>query len=374
MEEINEKFHLEILNFNSTKREQWVTERKPFSVLMELTSNCNMNCIHCYLQENHIEDCLSYEQIIYIIDTLYDAGIIFLTLTGGEILTRKDFKDIYLYAKRKGFLVELFTNASLITDDIIELLKEYPPLLVDVSLYGDNEETYYKVTRVRNMFSKVICNCKKMVDAGIRVSLKSPILKLNLNEINGMEKLAGEIGIQFVYSFEITPTIDKNNCPKNYQVPLEVSLRYEFTNYFEQISNGERKLGEMDLKAIDELQQCEYVYACNVALNSFVIDYKGNMLPCMKLRHKGKSLLEYPFNYIWNEFRQYSEKKACEAYKCKKCKSRYFCDVCPAEMDFLYGDAQKRPEEVCLPAEVRRKFYSGELTFEEAIKEASLNK
>ena len=54
MEELNENMHNEILNFNETKRRQWMEERKPYSVLFELTSNCNMNCIHCYLQNNHV--------------------------------------------------------------------------------------------------------------------------------------------------------------------------------------------------------------------------------------------------------------------------------------------------------------------------------
>lgn len=63
----------------------------------------------------------------------------------------------------------------MITDEIINVLREYPPLLVNVSLYGDDERTYYEITRIRGTFEKVITNCNKMVEAGIRVSLKSPI-------------------------------------------------------------------------------------------------------------------------------------------------------------------------------------------------------
>jgi len=373
MEEINEKMHMRLLDFDSCKREQWVSERKPFSVLFELTSNCNMNCVHCYLQNNHNYTYLSYENIIKIIDILYENGIIFLTFTGGEIFTRKDFVEIYLYAKKKGFLVELFTNASLVTDEIIGVLMEYPPLLVDVSLYGDNESTYTEITQVKGQFSKVITNCKKMADAGIRVSLKSPILKQTIGEIDGMKRIAKEIGVPYVFSFEITPTIDKSNKPRNYQVDLATSLGYEFQNYYEQVDNGERKLGALDYKAIRELEKCEYVYACNVAQNSFIIDYNGNICPCMKLRHNGISILENDFGEIWAHFKYYKNIKACDDYKCKNCNSRYFCDICPAEMDLMFGDAQIRPSDICLPAEIRRKFYSGEVTFEEAISEADAN-
>lgn len=373
MEEINEKLHMKLLDFDSTRRQQWVKERKPFSVLFELTSNCNMNCIHCYLQNCHEKEYLSYNDIVEIIDILFDQGIIFLTFTGGEIFTRKDFIDIYLYAKRKGFLVELFTNASLITDEVISVLREYPPLLVDVSLYGDDEATYYEITRIKGAFDKVVSNCEKMVKAGIRVSLKSPILSLTVDKIDKMKDIANEIGVPFVFSFDIAPTIDKSNQPKIYQVDLKTCLRYEFQNYFEQIDNGERKLGELDKNSITNLEKCEFVYACNVAQNSFVIDYMGNMLPCMKLRHEGEKLLGSSFDAIWSKFEKYSNIKACDTYKCKKCESRYFCDICPAEMDLMFGDAQVRPAEVCLPAKIRKKFYCGESTFEEALEEASLN-
>ena len=373
MEQINEKLHMELLDFDTSKRNEWVKNRWPFSVLFELTARCNMNCIHCYLQNCHMSELLSYKDIIEIIDILYDKGILFLTLTGGEILTRPDFVDIYLYAKKKGFLVELFTNGYLFTDSIIEVLKKYPPLLVDISLYGANEDTYYKVTGVRGAFERVIDNCKKLKAAGIRVSLKSPIIKTTLNELADMKDIAKDIGIPFVYTFEICSTIDKSNKPKELQVTLADVLKYEFENYYEQIESGEREDTTNNEKVIKELMENDCVYSCNVALNSFVIDYHGNMLPCMKLRHKGVKLLENDFDKIWDSFKIFSEIKASDLYVCKGCDAQYYCDVCPAEMDFMYGDMEFRPKEVCKCAKIRKNFYEKKVTFEEAIKSASFD-
>ena len=122
MEEINENLHLQLLDFDKEKRTKWMKARKPFSVLLEVTPRCNMNCIHCYLKNNHIASEMSYERIIELIDILYEKGILFLTFTGGEIFTRKDFLSIYLYAKKKGFLVELFTNGYLISDEYLYMV------------------------------------------------------------------------------------------------------------------------------------------------------------------------------------------------------------------------------------------------------------
>ena len=97
-----------------------------YSVIFELTPKCNLNCVHCYLHDHHCSEMLSYNKIIEIIDILYEKEVLFLTFTGGEIFTRKDFLDIYTYAKKKGFIIELYTNASLITEDIISALSKYP--------------------------------------------------------------------------------------------------------------------------------------------------------------------------------------------------------------------------------------------------------
>lgn len=100
------------MDFSESLKRQWTRNRLPYAVLLELTPRCNFNCVHCYLQDHHAEDFLSKDDVIQMLDLLYDEGILFLTLTGGEVLTRKDFAEIYAYAKRKGFLMEVFTNAD----------------------------------------------------------------------------------------------------------------------------------------------------------------------------------------------------------------------------------------------------------------------
>ena len=373
MVENNEKMYLELLDFDTDKKEKWVKQRLPYSVLFELTARCNMNCVHCYLQNVHDTKELSYDKIIEIIDILYEKGIVFLTFTGGEILLRKDFVDIYLYAKKKGFLVELFTNGYLFDDKIIDALAEYPQLLVDISLYGASENTYRKVTGLQNAFARVIQNCKKLKKAGIRVSLKSPIIDLTYPEIKDMQMLADKLQIPFVYTFEICNTIDRQDMPKMHQISLNKALEYEFANHYKQIQTEGRKSKSNYDEIINELRTNEKVYSCNVAVNSFVVDYNGKMCPCMKLRHRGIKLEKNNYEKIWSDFKKYSAQIATMDYKCKGCEALYYCDVCPAEMDFLYNDPEYRPENACKCAYIRKAFYENKISFDEALAEAKEN-
>lgn len=121
----NDRIKMQVLDFATDKRTIWEQNHQLYSVIFEITPKCNFNCVHCYLHDHHASGELSYDEIIEIIDILYEKEVLFLTFTGGDIFTRKDFLDIYLYAKKKGFIIELYTNGALINDQIISTFKKY---------------------------------------------------------------------------------------------------------------------------------------------------------------------------------------------------------------------------------------------------------
>ena len=371
MEEINEKLHIKLLNFRQAQWERWVNERKPFSALFELTPRCNMNCIHCYLQNVHSSEQLSYDEIISILDILYNKGILFLVMTGGEILCREDFVEIYLYAKRKVFLIELFSDGMFFSDALIEVLRKYPPLYVDITLYGSCEKTYRKVTQVKDAFEKVINNCTKIKQAGINLSLRSPILKETENEMEAMEEIAEKLQVPFVCTFEICPTIDQDISPQEHRVSISTMLKYEFDDYYKQIKKGIRSDRQISENVLESMKN-QYVFSCNVGMNSFVIDYRGNMCPCMKLKHHGINILSNDFDDVWEKFAVYSQMKSSESYKCSQCDARYYCDVCPAEMEFMFGDYEYRSSYMCTSAIFRKEFYKKEKSYADILKRANL--
>ena len=105
------------------------TRRLPISGLIEVTQLCNNKCIHCY---NNLpggdlkakEEELSFDEYRRILDEIVDAGCLWLLFTGGEIFIRKDFIDIYTYARQKGLLITLFTNGTLISSEIADRLAQ----------------------------------------------------------------------------------------------------------------------------------------------------------------------------------------------------------------------------------------------------------
>lgn len=348
-----EKVQSRILDFATDKRAEWERQHKLYSVIFELTPRCNFNCVHCYLNEHHASKELSYDEIIEIIDILYDNEVLFLTFTGGDIFTRADFLQIYMYAKKKGFIVELYTNGALITDEIIEAFKQYPPLLVDISIYGSCEETYYKVTNVKGAFNKVLQNIQKMLDAKIRVSVKAPVLNLYYDELPQIKNIAEDFGVPFRTGFEIFPSIDNDDSVQQYGVSISDALRYEFAEF----EKRPRTFGEdYDVEVLDLVKE-RPLFRCKLGRASCAIDYEGRMCPCMSFRHVGKRLTRETFEQIWSGFRDYPRMRASETYKCLRCKAYDFCDICPAMMQFVHGDLEHIDEHFCVSAKARYEHY-----------------
>jgi MoaA/NifB/PqqE/SkfB family radical SAM enzyme len=90
-------------------------ERIPLQADIEIIATCNFKCVHCYIAPcAEREDVMSLAQAEVIFDKLQAAGTQMVLLTGGEVFTHKQFREIYLSAKRHGFEVYINTNAYLI--------------------------------------------------------------------------------------------------------------------------------------------------------------------------------------------------------------------------------------------------------------------
>ncbi len=154
--------------FNATA----VAERIPFQAHFELTYRCNFDCVHCFVVQPPTRGELSTAEVKDALDQLRDLGTLHLVLSGGEPLTRPDFAELYVHAKRQGFLVTVFSNGALLKAPILELFRAYPPYKVEVSLYGATERTYQAVTQRANQYALVLARLDALRALGTLVVLK----------------------------------------------------------------------------------------------------------------------------------------------------------------------------------------------------------
>src|SRR5437660_4117646 len=194
-------------------------KRTPVEVSLEVTRRCPLECQHCYnnlpmgdMDARSRE--MTTEEHFRVLDELVEMGCFWLLYTGGEIFARKDFLEIYTYAKKKGFLITLFTNGTLITEEIADYLAEWPPFAIEITLYGRTRETYEALTAVPGSYDRCLRGIRLLQERGLPLKLKTVATSVNKHEVLAMKHFAEEeLGVEFKTDGQINPSIDCSQSP-----------------------------------------------------------------------------------------------------------------------------------------------------------------
>ncbi len=318
----------------------------PTSGAIEITQCCNLRCIHCYLGDqkairSHKQRELSTAQWIKIIKDVADAGCLTLLITGGEPLLRKDFDEIYTFAKKQGLLVTVFTNAVLITDEIIELLKKLPPFSVEVSLYGATRSVYEKITGVKGSYAQCIEGIDRLA-ANVHLVLKTVLMTVNRHELAQLKILAKQYGAKFRFDTAVFPCYNGDASPIKYRLTPKQAVSCE-------LADEESRREWVDFYHARSLPASDdALYQCGAGRWAFNIDAYGRMYPCQKIRGINYDLLNGSFREGWPSFFPVIRaKKAPKDFVCKTCDKKALCNYCPAFALIEHGRDDVLPEYQC---------------------------
>jgi len=186
---------------------------KPSSVIVVLTNSCNARCLHChsYKIEKNPRELTAKGWGKVFGELRHWLGPVFLTLTGGEPLLRKDALSIVEHATRNGFWVEFLTNGYAVDSAIAERLIRSGVKRVTISMDSTSPDVHDKI-RGRTGFHEKARNAIRMLveqnriqggDTAVR--LKTAIMSLNLHDIVNIPPLAKELGAEGVLYQALEP-------------------------------------------------------------------------------------------------------------------------------------------------------------------------
>jgi len=328
-------------------------ERYPLLATMELTERCNYDCVHCYINQPAANSAartneLSTGQVKHILDQLAEAGTLFLTLTGGDPLIRSDFPDIYRYAIQRGLLVTLFTNGSLVTPKIANLLAEWRPQAIEISLYGATKETYESVTRTPSSFKRSKRGIQRLLGIDLPVYFKTTLLTINRHELDEMREFSKSFNVPYRYDGIVWPRLNGSWEAFSYQLSPQELVSLDL----EQPERMEERARLADLSSGQRIR-ADFVYSCGAGLQSFHIDSAGHMSACMMSRNPSYSLLEMDFQTAWEKLGELRRIKRNLHTKCETCTLGALCAQCPGWSQIIHGDDETPVEFLCDLAHLR---------------------
>ncbi len=299
----------------------------PTSACFELTPRCNFRCRMCYVTESAEELAsdfantgkreLTTAEWIRLAEQAIDAGTLELILTGGDPITRPDFKELYTAISEMGFWIHLYTNLSNMTDDVLALLEERPPMLVRGTLYGASEETYEKVCRVKGAYGKVIHGIESVQRLGIPLQVVATGIRENEKELPAMYELAASYGMELVHTNHIM------NSVRNHNQDSILTSRVTFNEL------SEEEKSKVDVPKHKPFNS-PYDLCGTYKNGGYWVHWDGTMSICSHIPmdyHPLESSIESCFYQMHEDIEKLAASRPCSG-----CSKNEYCRACPAAL------------------------------------------
>jgi radical SAM protein with 4Fe4S-binding SPASM domain len=304
-------------------------------------------------------DEMSTDQILSCLDQVAEAGCLSLLFSGGEPLLRRDFPTIYERAKKKGFLVSVFTNGTLIDESILDLFDDLPPQGVEISVYGSAASTHDLVTRTPGSFDRCLAGVERLLKRKIRLKLKTILMTLNRHEFSAIQELARSRGLDFRLDPAIFPTFGGDRSPLELRVSAEEAVAFDFAD------RGRARAWTRHFSRGAAAESSNALYQCGAGQRTFHIDSTGKLRPCLMVRNESYSydLKSGSFQSGWSEVvARVREAKAGVDYACNRCEKRTLCGLCPA-FNRLETEREDQPSDyACAIGQLRFRAIQKELS------------
>lgn len=339
----------------------------PLSVQFDLTYRCNERCVHCYLDhDDHGE--MTTAEVCEVISQLAEAGVFFLTLSGGEVLMRRDFFDIVAHARRLLFNVKMKTNAVMIREAEARAIRELGIEQVQISVYSHRPEVHDAITKLPGSLRRTISAIRFLKSAGLKVTIANVLMTPNFGDNAGVIALARELDVPYTLDPTITPKMDGDTSILNLRAPAQ-NLRDVFQN--------PDLVGDVAQFCAPPPAPDEGImdgYPCSAGHTSCYISPYGDVFPCVQFPLPSGNVRQHKFLDIWHHSPALKEVRAIHARDlptCSTCAHVGTCSRCPG-LAYMEGNMRGPSTADCEKSFLRTGIPSANMLKHDSLRSANL--
>ncbi len=261
---------------------------QPINAHCELTYACSLRCAFCYNPRHHDRAGLSTGEWLAVVEELREVGALIVTLTGGDPMAHPGFLAIARRVRERALALRVLTNGRLVTPEAAEAIAALEPLSVELSLHGSRAGTHDRATGVPGSFDSLCAAIAVLKASGVRIALKTPLTRLNQDELEEMVAFGERGGGTHVIDPMLTPRDDGSRAPLSWSPsPAAVEQLYQLLAARGRLPERSRDRGGVN---------------CGVGRITLTIDPEGRVYPCVQWRHSALgSVRERPLGAIWRD-------------------------------------------------------------------------
>lgn len=296
------------------------------SLHIEVANECNERCVHCYIPHKFKTTTIDPALFCRVVEEGRNMNIINVTLSGGEPLLHKNFVDFLAKCRELDLSVNVLTNLTLLSNNIINEMKKNPLLCVQTSIYSMNPLIHDSITSFKGSLQKTKVNLLKLKEAGVPLQISCPVMKQNKDTFNDVIAFGEKNNIAVAVDYVIFGSYDHSNCNLVNRLSLEEiehafdkRTSREYIDYLQKDASEKYKLSDQDP-------------ICSICRYYICVSAEGFVFPCIGWQSKvvgdlnNKTLKE-----IWETsdvIKKLRQIKRHNFPKCVKCKDRGYCNVC----------------------------------------------
>lgn len=304
---------------------------KPFptSIHLEIVSECNERCIHCYIPHELKTELMDKSLFNSILDQSRNMNLLHITISGGEPMLHPHFINFLKICRKYDMSVNVLSNLTLLNDNIIDEMKKNPLLSVQTSIYSMEPKTHDSITRHKGSLNVTIESVKKLIQSHIPVQINCPIMKVNFDSYISVLEWASANNISASADYSIIAKFDHHND----------NLSCRLTNnelkqvILDKLSN-ELSYNDIKKEISDNMKKTSDDYVCSICKSSICVGPTGNVYPCVGWSNKIVGNLQ---NNVLKDIWLKSEKvKSLQSIKrkdfveCRTCDQKDYCTICMA--------------------------------------------
>lgn len=314
----------------------------------DITGNCNLNCTYCREKSTKMIPDMPIGQIRSIIDKI-TGQVKMVSLAGGEPMVFRYLQELLEYLKGKVEVIGLTTNATLISERNIDMIKEYIDG-VQVSLDGSSA-TVHDNFRGQGTFDKAVTAIELMRRHGILVMTRFTMTEGNINDVGSYVRLAHSLGLDRAYIRRVIPVGNGASArplsPRElyrayseaFAVGRELGIHIGSTDYFSQLEFDPKERAKAEKNLAEKPDRI--ISGCSMGTDAFYLSQNGQILFCPYLPIYCGDLTKQTLGEIWREAKMFRINRSLRRNvkgKCTSCKFLNCCGGCPAYIYHTTGD------------------------------------